>query len=91
MNPNERSQIIFENEELQKPVARMGQPQSPKMVSWVIRHSGGLVKNEKQASQVLLTFALSAIIFSLFVFLRRADTTRPPAPSITGTPTLTGN
>lgn len=38
-----------------------------KMVRLAIKHSGGLIKNKKQANFVLLGIALVAVIISLFV------------------------
>ncbi|OHA09367.1 MAG: hypothetical protein A3B37_02275 [Candidatus Sungbacteria bacterium RIFCSPLOWO2_01_FULL_59_16] len=43
-------------------------PQSPKVVQWVMRYSGGLIQSEKQANYVLLGLAAVAIITSLFLF-----------------------
>jgi hypothetical protein len=41
----------------------------PAMAGWVIKSSGGLIKNEKQASYVLVGFViLAVIIFSATVF-----------------------
>ena len=43
------------------------EPLNPKIISWVIRYSGGLVKDEKQASYVLLGFVVVAVVISLFL------------------------
>lgn len=43
-------------------------PETPKIILWVIKYSGGYIKNEKQASYALLVFAVLAIIISLFLF-----------------------
>lgn len=43
-------------------------PEMPRMVRWVIKYSGGIIKDEKQASFVLLMFAIAVIIISLFFF-----------------------
>ncbi len=40
--------------------------QKPKMIQWVINHSGGLVKDEKQAQYVLITFVIVATTISFF-------------------------
>src|SRR3989338_8717708 len=42
-------------------------PEASGMVGWVIRHSGGLIQDERQASFVLLGFVVAAIIVSLFL------------------------
>ena len=42
-------------------------PGTPKMIRWVIKYSVGLIKDEKQASYVLIGFVAVAIIVSLFL------------------------
>lgn len=57
--------VRFQNEK-----QRSGQvflPGTPKIIQWVIKHSGGLIKNEKQASYILVGFAAIAIIVALFL------------------------
>ncbi len=51
--------------------------QVPKIVQWLIAYSGGLVKNEKQATQVILGMAIAMAIISVFLFLKAV---RSPAP-----------
>jgi len=41
------------------------EPQSPKLIQWVLKYSGGLIKDERQANYVLIGFAVLAIIVSL--------------------------
>ena len=60
------SRIKFEGEEFQRP-ARSFQTPTPKIVEWVIKYSGGLVKDEKQANYFLIGFATVAIIVSIFL------------------------
>ncbi|MFH1780389.1 MAG: hypothetical protein ABH841_00025 [Candidatus Nealsonbacteria bacterium] len=43
-------------------IFRQGMPQ---IIKWTIKYSGGLVKNEKQASYVVFGFAILVIIISL--------------------------
>lgn len=51
----------------------------PKMVKWLVNHSGGLLKNEKQANIFLVVVALIVIVVSLiFIF----DIKVIPAPAI---------
>ena len=38
-----------------------------KIIQWVIKYSGGLVKDEKQTNYVLIGFAAVAIVISLFL------------------------
>lgn len=42
-------------------------PGTPKVIRWVIKYSGGLVKDEKQASYVLIGFVAVAIVVVLFL------------------------
>lgn len=43
------------------------QSQSPKMVQWIIKHSGGYIKNDEQANYVLIGIILFSVITSLFL------------------------
>ena len=60
-------------------------PGTPKIIQWVIKNSGGLVKNERQASYVLLSFIVLAVIISLFLIFgsrgsrKITETFAPPA------------
>ncbi len=40
-------------------------PGTPKIIQWIIKYSGGLIRNERQASYVLIGLATTAIIISL--------------------------
>ena len=42
-------------------------PQSPKVVQWVLQYSGGLVRDEKQAQYILLGFVAVVIATSLML------------------------
>jgi len=60
-------------------------PGTPKIIQWVIKYSGGLVKDEKQASYVLIGFfVLAVIIFSILVFSggKEAEIKAPPGQRI---------
>ena len=58
--------VKFEGEQR---YARSYYPGTPKVIQWVIKYSGGLVKDERQASYVLIGFfILAVIIFSIIVF-----------------------
>ena len=46
-------------------------PFAPKIIRWLIKYSGGLIKNEKQASYVLLGFIVFVVIISLFLIFGR--------------------
>jgi len=62
---NEPPKIVFEGEEFQRPLSF--QTPTPKIVEWVIKYSGGYIKDEKQANYVLIGFVAVAIIISLFL------------------------
>lgn len=40
----------------------LGEYQTPKMVLWLLKHSGGLLKTQRQAAYVLFGFILFTII-----------------------------
>jgi len=42
-------------------------PGTPKIIQWVIKYSGGLVKDERQASYVLIGFVAVAVVIVLFL------------------------
>ena len=60
------SRIKFEGEEFQRPRQSFQTP-TPKIVEWVIKYSGGYIKDEKQASYFLIGFAAVAIVISAFL------------------------
>ena len=43
-------------------------PETPRIIQWIIKYSGGLIKNEKQAAHVLIGLAILMIIISLILF-----------------------
>ena len=59
-------------------------PRTPKIIQWVMKYSGGLIKDEKQANYVLLGFVAVAIIVSLFLFFggEKAKIEAPPGQRI---------
>ena len=63
---NEPGKVVFEGEEFQR-TRQSFQTPTPKIVEWVIRYSGGAIKDEKQANYVLIGFVAVAIIVSLFL------------------------
>jgi len=55
-------------------------PGTPKIIQWVIKYSGGLIKDERQASYVLIGFVAVAIVIVLFlIFGRGGKQNTPPA------------
>ncbi|NCS68189.1 hypothetical protein GW777_07500 [Candidatus Peregrinibacteria bacterium] len=77
---NEPPKIVFEGEEFQRP-RQSFQTSTPKIVQWVIKYSGGLIKDEKQANYVLIGFVVLAIIVSLFLIFGGGHTQRKLTPA----------
>jgi hypothetical protein len=69
------SRVKFEGEQQ---YTRQYYPDIPKIVQWVMKYSGGLVKDEKTASYVLLGFVALAIIIALFFFFGGSEKNTPP-------------
>jgi hypothetical protein len=44
-------------------------PGSPKMIQWMIKYTGGIVKDPKQANYVLIGLAILMVIFSIWLQL----------------------
>ncbi len=69
------SRIKFEGEEFQRP--RSFQTPTPKIVQWVIKYSGGTVKDEQQANYVLIGFVVLAIVVVIiFLFSGGSDSSK---------------
>ncbi|MFA6338901.1 MAG: hypothetical protein WCW87_02500 [Candidatus Paceibacterota bacterium] len=62
---NKSSKVTFADDELQRSVQSF-QAQSPKMIQWIIKYSGGNI-NEKQANYILIGFSILVFIISLFL------------------------
>jgi len=68
--------VKFEGEQR---YARSYYPGTPKVIQWVIKYSGGLVKDEKQTSYVLIGFVAVAIVIVLFlIFGGSGEQNTPP-------------
>ena len=58
------------------------------MVAWVIRLSGGRIRDARTATYTLMVVAVIVFIISLFLFFRRGGASLPPERDIFGnTPT----
>ncbi|MBU3965723.1 hypothetical protein KKA96_05150 [Patescibacteria group bacterium] len=55
-------------------------PGTPKIIQWVIKYSGGFVRDEKQANYVLTGFVAVAIIVMLFLVLGSGNEQNTPSP-----------
>ena len=78
------SDNVPESQNGEQQPAQIFLPGTPKIIQWVIKHSGGLIKDEKQASYVLIGFFVVAIIISLVLVFGGGDvetqkTFTPPA------------
>lgn len=56
-------------------------PETPKMVQWTVKYSGGLVKNEKQANYVLIGF-IAVIIIIAIIFIVSGSSNQPTPGTI---------
>ncbi|MFA4975415.1 MAG: hypothetical protein WC839_03090 [Candidatus Paceibacterota bacterium] len=61
--------------------------ETPKMVQWVIKYSGGIIKEQKQAEYVLLGIAVLAIVLTIILILNiLKGSSVPPAEFRKNTP-----
>ncbi len=65
---NEPPKVIIEEEKGWQAVKYYREPTTPKMITLVMKYSGGMIKNHRQAEYVLLGLVILAIIISLFLF-----------------------
>ena len=65
---NEVSGIKFETDSW-KAVKYYNETSTPKVIQWVMKFSGGSIKEERQAEYILLGFVIVAIGISLFLFM----------------------
>lgn len=70
---NKPPEVVFEGEEF-PPSAQSFKSSTPKMVQWVIKYSGGVVKDEQQANYVLIGFVTVAVTVSLFLIFGGGNT-----------------
>ena len=95
MNQKNNDNVIDLSKGLSEPAAKSpsGQwssgtyvsPFAPKIIRWLIKYSGGLIKNEKQAFYVILGFIVFVVIISLFLIFGRGGspkTLEPTGPTI---------
>lgn len=78
---NEPPRVVFKDEKFQQ-YSQSFQTPTPKIVQWVIKYSGGAIKNERQANYVLIGFVAVAIIVSLILVF--GGGTKIPFPSEPG-------
>ncbi len=76
-NNNSSKTVVFEGEESFASRSTPGKP-TPKIIAWVVRNSGGYIKDGRQAAYVLVGFVVLSLIISLFLFTSGGA---PGAPS----------
>ena len=57
------------------------EPTDPKIVKWVMKYSGGLVKNSNQASYVILAVVILMVIVSIFLIFTAGPKIPPQPPT----------
>ncbi len=65
----ESSRITFDNEEVFRSAQSLDSQKSNKLALWVIKNSGGSIKNETQANYVLIVFIVVSVAAALFFVL----------------------
>jgi len=58
------SRVTFDDEQRH---TRLYTSQTSTMSQWLMKYSGGYVKNEKQASYVMMVFVILAVSFSIYL------------------------
>lgn len=82
-NNNETSgeqKIEFENQ-WERPNEYYGQRKTTKIIELTIRYSGGIIKDERQASYILLIISALIIVVSLFILFRGGSVPNVPPPA----------
>jgi len=64
----------------QRPQTPLYLPGTPKIIQWVIKYSGGLIKDEKQAQYVLLGFIALAVITVVVIAVSGGSNQPAPGP-----------
>lgn len=80
MNPNNEPHRVELETDSYQAVKYYREPNTPGVVRWVIKYSGGLVKDGNQASYVLIGFVVVAIIISLFLIFGGSGTPASKIP-----------
>jgi hypothetical protein len=80
MDNDNNSKVEFEND-WSRPNNHYGQRNTSKMIALVIKYSGGIIKDEKQASYVVLIISILVIIVSLFILFKGENVPNIPRPA----------
>ena len=68
--------VIF-NEPKIPSEARLGYSDSTRIAKWIMRNSGGAIRDEKQANLALFIFSVAVILVSLY-FILFGSISKPP-------------
>ena len=81
MNPNnEPPRVVLEENSNWGAVKYYHESSAPKMIQWVTKYSGGLVKDANQAAYVLVGLAIIAFGISFYLFFGGGPT-QPKIPA----------
>jgi len=59
---------------------------TPKIIQWMIAHSGSIIKNEKQASYVIFGFFILATVISILLFSSGGGSVKVEVPPLVNPP-----
>ena len=76
----ENNTIRFEEPVLSGMTRLQLQEKNPKMIQWVINHSGGYVRTRQQAHMALVIFIGIVVLLSIFFFRASGGTTIEQTP-----------
>lgn len=77
---NSAGRVTFDREEFQRPMQSF-QTETPRIVQWVIKYSGGYIKDERQAQYLLVGLVVVAIVVvPLLLFRGGGNKTELKAP-----------
>lgn len=80
MDNDFNSKVEFEND-WSRPNEYYGQRKTSKIIELTIKYSGGIIKNEEQASYVLIIISAIIITVSLFSLLKSEYVPNIPPPA----------
>ena len=80
------SGVEFEGDKYRSRII-LGPPQTPKVIDWVMRGSGGLIQSERQAGYVLMAIVCGMVLLAvIFLFIAFAGPRRPAGERIYANP-----
>lgn len=79
-NRDSEPRIEFENP-WKGPKEHYGQRKTPKIIGLAVKYSGGIIKDERQASYVILIVSVLIVIISLFFLFKGGSVPNVPPPA----------